>query len=219
MFIRYISWHVAIVCLSIKARMEIMMKKITEGISILQNYALYELSGVVKSENTRSETSVSGFIPSKNSNMAGSVSSQTTTFQTIYFEGEGGKEQAVELVDLIIPCTQGHQLTLWGVNKGAWFDSKNHTTDQKASSKIPLTHFTMPLKTMKHAMYAVMLVFFCIFVGVLADEVSFINVILSAMGAAIIGGIFYLLLLIPGKIVSVIRSNQIMSAKNRYASA
>jgi branched-subunit amino acid transport protein AzlD len=48
----------------------------------------------------------------------------------------------------------------------------------------------MPLKLMKRAMYAVMLVLFCIFVGVVAEETSFINVILRAMGAAVIGSIF-----------------------------
>jgi hypothetical protein len=110
-------------------------EKITEGISVLQNDALYELSGVVKNQNTRSKTSVRGFIPNKHNNMASSVSSQTTTFQTIYFEGEDGKEQAVELVDLIIPCTQKHKLTLWGVNKSALFKARIIRPNKRLAAK------------------------------------------------------------------------------------
>jgi hypothetical protein len=67
--------------------------------------------------------------------MASSVSSQTTTFQTIYFEGEDGKEQAVELVDLIIPCTQKHKLTLWGVNKSAWFKARIIRPNKRLAAK------------------------------------------------------------------------------------
>ena len=195
------------------------MKIIAQGTAVSQDYAVYELSGIVKSETTRSETSVSGHIPSANSNMAGSISSQTTRFQTIYFKGEDGKEHAAELVDLIIPCTEGHHLTLWGVNKGFWFEGKNHTTDQSANSKYPLTNFTMPVKTIKRSMFAVGILFFLLFVGVVIDEVSIINVILSAMGAGFLGLFSYLLFVIPGKIVSVIRSKQIVVAKNQHASS
>jgi len=151
--------------------------------------------------------------------MAGSISSRTTRFQTIYFKGEDGKEYAAELIDLIIPCTEGHHLTLWGVNKGFWFEGKNHTTDQSASSKVPLTNFTMPVKIIKRSMLAVGILFFLLFVGVLIDEVSTINVIVSAMGAGVIALLSYLLLIIPGKIVSVMRSKQILVAKNQHASS
>ncbi len=195
------------------------MKIIAQGTAVLQDYAVYELSGVVKSETTRSETSVSGHIPSGNSNMAGSISSRTTRFQTIYFQGENGKEHAAELIDLIIPCTEGHHLTLWGVNKGFWFEGQNHTTDQSANSKTPLTNFTMPVKTIKRCMYAVGILFFLFFVGVLVNEVSTINIILSAMGASFLGLFSYLLFIIPGKIVSVMRSKQILADKNQHASS
>ena len=195
------------------------MKIIAQGTVLSQDYAVYELSGVVKSETTRSETSVSGHIPSGNSNMAGSISSRTTRFQTIYFKGEDGKEYAAELIDLIIPCTEGHHLTLWGVNKGFWFEGRNHTTNQGASSKIPLTNFTMPVKAIKRSMLAVGILFFLLFVGVLIDEVSTIKVIVSAMGAGLLGLLSYLLLIIPGKIVSVMRSKQILAAKNQNASS
>jgi hypothetical protein len=193
------------------------MNKIAEGTAVLQEYAVYELSGVVKSETTRSETSVSGYMPNNNSSMGGRISSQTTTFQTIYFAGDKGKEHAIELIDLTIPCTEGHQLTVWGVNKGAWFAVKNHTTEQTASSKVPLTNFTMPLKTMRYAMYIIDILLFLFFISVLVDEVGIGNIIFSAVGAVFLGGIFYLLLLIPGKIISVIRSTQILSAKNQHA--
>jgi len=195
------------------------MKKIAEGTTVMKNYEVYELSGTVKSETTRSETSVSGHVPSRNSNMAGNISSRTTTFQTIYLNGNDGKEHAAELVDLIIPCTEGHKLTLWAVNGSAWFEGKNHTTEQHVSSKIPLTSFTMPFTTMKRAMYIFDIMLFVFFVGFLIENLEFIDVILSAMGAAFLGGIFYLLLLIPAKVVSMMRTAHILSAKNQHASA
>jgi len=195
-----------------------MMKKIAEGTAVLQDYAVYELSGVVRSENTRSETSVSGHIPAGNRNRGGTISSKTTRFQTIYFKGENGKEDAVELVDLIIPCTEGHQLTLWGVNKGSWFEWKNHTTDQSAISKSPLTNFTMPIKTIKRAFYVVVILLFSFFVF-FASEVSVFSIMLCALGAFFLGAISFLLFLVPGKIVSVIRSKQILFAKNKHASS
>jgi len=196
------------------------MKKITSGTVILQNYNIYELSGMVLSENTRSETSVSGSVTDGGGGFGGgvhgTVSSNTTRYQTIYIKGDDDKEYAAELVDLIIPCREGHSLTLWGINQGWWFEGINHTTKQASKSKQTLINFTMPSRTIGGGAILVGILSWMLFAGVFDGDITGIGILWGLIGALICAGLAYILFLVPGKIVSVIRSRQISTDKERH---
>lgn len=191
------------------------MEKIAGGTAIMKNYALYELSGTVQSENTRSETNVSS--TSDGQGKGGQkVRSHTTRYQTIYLKGDDGTEHAAELVDLIIPCREGHSLTLWGINQGSWFEGINHTTKQAYKSKKTLNKFTFPMKTVNWALLPVFVLLWMRFAGVFTGNIEGIYVLWGFIGAFLCLGIVYPLFLIPAKIVSVIRSKQISADKERH---
>ncbi|MEZ5759375.1 MAG: hypothetical protein R3D86_14230 [Emcibacteraceae bacterium] len=114
------------------------IQKIHEGKKLFYSFAIYKLSGTVLSENTRSETEVSGKIYGGGTNstygttapVQGKIESKTTRYQTIYLREDNGAEHAIELVDLVVGCREGHKLTLWRLGDNLWFQVENHTTNQ-----------------------------------------------------------------------------------------
>ena len=114
------------------------IQKSYEGKKLLYKFVVYRISGTVLSENTRSETEVSGKIYGGGTNstygttapVQGEIKSETTRFQTIYLKEDNGPEHAIELVDLVVPCREGHKLTLWRLGNSLWFQARNETTNQ-----------------------------------------------------------------------------------------
>lgn len=107
------------------------IQKACEGKKLLYKFVVYKLSGTVLSENTRSETEVSGKVYGPNSlTPGGEIKSQTTRYQNIYLKEDDGAEHALELKDLVVACREGHKLTLWRLEDDLWFKGDNETTNQ-----------------------------------------------------------------------------------------
>jgi hypothetical protein len=117
--------------------------KIAEGRTLLRKFVIHELTGAVQSETTRSETEVTGHIYGGGTAstyggtmpVQGKIESKTTRYQTIYLQDEEGSEHAAELVNLVVPCREGHRLTLWRLGPRLWFQALNHTTGQTFTAK------------------------------------------------------------------------------------
>lgn len=114
------------------------IQKAYEGKKLMYRFVVYKLSGTVQSENTRSETEVSGKIYGGGTNstygttapVQGEVKSETIRYQTIFLKEDDGTEHALELKDLVVPCREGHKLTLWRLGDDLFFHGKNETTNQ-----------------------------------------------------------------------------------------
>ena len=108
------------------------------GKKLMYKFTVFKLSGTVLSENTRSETEVSGKVYGGGTNstygttapVQGKIESKTTRYQSIFLKDDDGAEHAVELVDLVVPCREGHRLTLWRLGDDLWFKAQNETTAQ-----------------------------------------------------------------------------------------
>lgn len=107
--------------------------KIGEGKAALLSFAIYELSGEVLGENTRSETEVSSGAYDAVSRQR-TVTSTVTRYQTIMLRADDGTEHAVELKNMILPCREGQRVTLWRLGQGLWFRGVNHNTRQKVGN-------------------------------------------------------------------------------------
>lgn len=114
------------------------IQKIYKGKKLMYKFVVYKLSGTVQGENTRSETEVSGKIYGGGTNstygttapVQGEIKSETIHYQTIFLREDDGAEHALELKDLVVPCREGHKLTLWRLGGDLWFHGKNETTNQ-----------------------------------------------------------------------------------------
>lgn len=114
------------------------IEKCHEGRKLLYKFAVSRLSGTVLGETTRSETTVSGKIYGGGTNstygtvapVQGTIESETTRYQTVFLRDDDGSEHAIELVDLLVPCREGHKLTLWRLGKDLWVQARNQSTNQ-----------------------------------------------------------------------------------------
>jgi hypothetical protein len=127
------------------------MKKIAEGVALGRQYSLYEVTGTVQGETTRAETSVSGSVGGGGGvtiqgtgfsrPVSGQISSTTTRYQTIYLKDDDDeREIAINLVDLAVPCREGHRLTARSIDKAVWFDVDNNTTGEGYENMRKLRH-------------------------------------------------------------------------------
>lgn len=106
------------------------LTQIAEGRTLMWKFSVHELTGVVQSETTRSETEVTGHAYGGRTDGTTKIESKTTRYQTIYLKEDDGTEHAVELIDLVVPCREGHRLTLWRMGENLWFRVVNHDTGQ-----------------------------------------------------------------------------------------
>lgn len=183
------------------------MKDIASGTAIMLPYTVNELTGTVISETTRSETEVSGHIPSGNSNRGGHISSRTTRYQTIYLKDDEGIEHATELVDMIVSCREGQLITLWGINGGWWFEGYNHTTRQSSTGNKTLGNFSFPKKLIWRLVGAYVLITFLILYNA-ANATS--DMFLGVIGIIITSLLFALIIvLLVGLPIQFLRSSEI----------
>lgn len=114
-----------------------MSRKIANGTALGARYEIFARTGTVDSADVRAETEVSGNISGGggaygySAPVSGSVKSKTTRYQNIYLTDEDGVEHNIELVNFLVPCKQGHKLTMLGItagNDGAYFRAYNHNT-------------------------------------------------------------------------------------------
>ena len=122
-----------------------MSKRIAEGKTLGSKYEIRVRTGTVNATETRSETEVTGSISGGGgyssggtgftSPVSGSVQSRTTRYQNLFITDDDGKEHTVELVDFLVPCKEGHKLSLFllftgGSDFGSYFRAYNHNTGQ-----------------------------------------------------------------------------------------
>lgn len=183
------------------------MKKIANGVALFKKYDLFEVKGEVESETTRAETEVHGEIPSNSGPFAGRIETKTTRYQTIYLKDDEGGQYAVKLVDFVIPCREGHKLTVRGADKRLWFDVKNHSTGEAFENGGGLAKYAFPdLVVFGGAIGAAALVLLVILLG---EGGVGEKVFLGVIGAGIVGAIAFGVLWVPGRIVASMRAAQI----------
>ncbi|MBI1366662.1 MAG: hypothetical protein GC153_11995 [Alphaproteobacteria bacterium] len=193
------------------------MKKIADGVALFMKYALFEVTGEVESETTRAETEVRGEIPSNSGPFPGRVESKTTRYQTIYLKDEDGGQYAVELVDFVIPCREGHKLTVRGADKRKWFDVTNHSTGQSFEDGRGLAKYAFPdLVVFGGAFGAAALTL----LAMLMSEGGFgERFFVGVVGGLIVGAVVFGLLWAPSRIVASMRAAQIRSRLKQAAGA
>lgn len=118
-----------------------MSKQIAQGSALGARYRIHARTGTVDSTDTRAETEVTGNVSGGggvggySAPVSGSVQSKTTRFQNIYLTDEDGVEHNIELVNFLVPCKQGHKLTMLlctsgDSDTGSYFRAYNHNTRQ-----------------------------------------------------------------------------------------
>ena len=130
------------------------MKKIAEGSALLRKFALYEVSGTVIKEVTRSETETTGSVstpdlahrlaPNMSLPVKGKIKSKTTRYQVIHLKDGDGNRSVVELVDFLVPCAEGDEVSVWGVKEGAWFAARNLSTRRSYRKRFGATSALYP---------------------------------------------------------------------------
>ncbi len=193
-----------------------MSRRIAEGKAIGSQYEIRVRTGTVNGTETRSETEVTGSISGGGgyasggtgytAPVSGSVQSKTTRYQTMFLTDEEGREHTVELVDFLVPCKEGHKLSLFllmtgGANVGSYFRAYNHNTGQhyEHTKAVRSEMFPWKIFTALTALLAVWI----FFIGISEDgngfgEVLFITVIVTAIG----GGLLW----VVGAVLAFIRS-------------
>ncbi|PQA87452.1 hypothetical protein [Hyphococcus luteus] len=193
------------------------MKKIGDGIAIFKKYSLFEVTGEVESETTRAETEVRGEIPSNQGPFAGRISSKTTRYQTIYLKDDDGGQYAVNLVDFVIPCREGHKLVVRGADKNLWFDVTNENTGEAYEDGSGLAKYAFPdLVVFGGAGVVAALVLLMIMMseGGFGEKLFF-----GVLGGGVSGAVVFGLLWVPGRIVASMRAAQIKAKLKQVVGA
>ena len=131
------------------------MKKIMDGVALLKSFSLYELSGTVLKETTRSETHISGTIGTSDTiahglapymprAVKGKIKSETDQYQTIHLSDSEGRRQVVELVNFVVPCAEGDELTFWGIKEDKWFAAQNRNTGRTYKKPLNARRYLYP---------------------------------------------------------------------------
>jgi hypothetical protein len=114
-----------------------MIERITKGSALGLDYKINSTSGIVCDSTNRSEAHVSGIF---NGGGDGAIHSHTANFQNLFLLDEEGRENILEIKDLLVPCRQGHnitalQLSTNGRKEKPYFMAYNHSTREIHSSK------------------------------------------------------------------------------------
>ncbi len=191
------------------------MEKIASGRAFLKPYDIYCLSGTVESVENDKVTEVSGSISGGGGGGAymgghtrpvkGNVSSETTTFQTIFVKEENGKETVVKFKDFTFPCKEGHKVTLFAVNENnqenGYFKCYNHNTAENYTLNKAINDYMFPWFIMMGAGFVVFGPF--VIGDFLAGEKDFIVLVVSFVFLALItAAVMY----IPSKIFAKMRA-------------
>lgn len=193
-----------------------MSKKVAEGKALGSSYEVHVRTGTVNGTETRSETEVTGSVSGGGgyssggtgftAPVSGSVQSKTTRYQTMFLTDEEGKEHTVELVDFLVPCKEGHKLSLFllttgGSEYGSYFRAFNHNTKQHYQHGKAIRSEMFPARIFM--IVAALFVAWVFFVAVSADGNSFGEAVFVTLLA---GGAGVGLLWVVGAILGFVRS-------------
>jgi len=140
-----------------------MSKQIAEGTALGARYEIFARTGTVDSSETRAETEVTGNVSGGggvsgySAPVSGRVQSKTTRYQNIYLTDDDGIEHNIELVNFLVPCKQGHKLTMLGIapggsDTGAYFRAYNHNTREHCNHPKGVISTMFPRKIFMGAM-------------------------------------------------------------------
>lgn len=104
--------------------------KVGQCKAVFGTYDVYSVTGFIHSSSTRNEMEVSSSPSFIGGEGAMDVRSATTWYQTLIVTDDDGREHAIELTNLMIPCRDGHRITVWSLGRGQWFKAYNHNTRQ-----------------------------------------------------------------------------------------
>ncbi len=145
-----------------------MSKQIAEGTALGARYKIHARTGTVDSTDTRSETEVTGNVSGGggvggySSPVSGRVQSKTTRYQNIFLTDDDGVEHNIELVNFLVPCKEGHKLTMLlltagSSDSGSYFRAYNHNTREHCNHPKGVISEMFPWKIGMIAMAAVAL--------------------------------------------------------------
>lgn len=175
-----------------------MSNKIAEGTALGIRYRIHARTGTVDSTDTRSETEVTGNVSGGggvggySAPVTGSVQSKTTRYQNIYLTDEDGVEHNIDLVNFLVPCKQGHKLTMLfcmsgDSDSGSYFRAYNHNTREHRNHPKAVISEMFPWKTFTIVMAAFAL--FVLFSAFGADNSSFGGALFVSIFGIVIGGL------------------------------
>jgi len=182
-----------------------MSQQVAQGTAFGANYEIFARTGTVDSSDTRAETEVTGSVSGGggvggySAPVSGSVQSKTTRFQNIYLTEDDGTEHNIELVNFLVPCKEGHKLTMLGItsgNDGAYFRAYNHNTREHRNHPKGVISTLFPTKIF---MIAIGLFSLWFLFNALTDSqsgvgealfMSFIAIVLVGLVFAAIGWVF-----------------------------
>jgi len=186
------------------------MEQVASITSLFGHYTLCRTTVDVSSQATRNETHFSTVTQHQQRGSTTSVSSRNTDIQTIHITDEEGKPKALELIDLVIPCESGHQLTLYCLDHVQWFKGSNLTTQQNYQNLSLIGSYVFPHRLIKWFFYVMSLIG-CIITWLLSEGHIggiFFGVVAALFVAAILSGILHICIGIP---IAWYRKQQILS--------
>ncbi|GEM_PF-2203477 len=158
-----------------------MFEQVAQGKTLFTSYSIHAITGEVMGVKTRSETETSGTISGghgmnvggtgASSPVRGSIETKTTRFQSLFLKDDAGKEHSIELVNYLVPCREGHKLTLLSLHTGSnsagrYIHAYNHNTDQHVENDGAAAKSMFPMLML---LAAVALLGFFVFRSVSAD--------------------------------------------------
>jgi hypothetical protein len=198
-----------------------MSKQIAEGTALGASYNIYARTGTVDSTDTRSETEVTGNVSGGggytsggtgfSAPVTGSIRSKTTRYQNIFLTDEDGVEHNVSLVNFLVPCKEGHKLTLLlltsgGSDSGSYFRAYNHNTREHCNHPKAVTSEMFPWTIFMIAMAAIAAIM--LFMGFSDSDstiggILFLTILVLVLAGLVIGA--------AGWILAYIRSISVRS--------
>ncbi len=195
-------------------------KKIASGRALGMDFHIHDRTGNILGTETRAETEVTGSVSGGggfssggtgfNNPVSGSIQSKTTRYQNIYLEDEDGDEHAINLVNFLVPCKEGHRLSFFivksGDNKfGAYFHAYNHNTREHYESGKSLRSEVFPMRWFIIGLAVVAVLMFMLSLG--GTETLGGAIALTLFTTLLIGGLLW----VAGAIIAALRARSVKS--------
>jgi hypothetical protein len=105
-----------------------MTKQVAEGVSLLKQYKITEITGAVANVNSWTEAETTGSVSGGGgitvggtdgtAPVSGRVETKLTRYQTLMINGDDGKAYPVKMKNFEIPCTPDQKVTVFKIGEG-----------------------------------------------------------------------------------------------------
>jgi len=186
------------------------MEQVASINSLFGQYTLCRFNVNVSSQETRTETNFTTVTQHQRHGSTTSVNARNTDIQTIHIKDDQGQPKALKLIDLVIPCETGHQLTLYGLDQNHWFKGTNLTTDQSYQNLSLISSYVFPQRLIKWSLYLFILLGLIVAWSLSQGSIEWfiVGAVSALIVAALLSGMVHLFIGIP---IAWYRKHQILS--------